>query len=277
MAGGGPLGDFLRARRQVTAAERVGPDDVAPRRRTPGLRHDEVARLAGVSTDYYMRLEQGSERDPSDQVLGALARVLQLDLAATRHLYELAHRRAGQMGRVIGSRGEPVGSQVLRFIERQDDVAALVVNRHWDVLAQNALGSALYEGMEYNDNLIRMAFLNPASRRFYRDWEQEASFKVAHLRAAVGTNRGDPSLYELVEQLSIGSDDFRRLWARHDVQDRTHGTIRIHRDDVGDIVLTFEIFAVCSASGQLLIVLQSEPGSPSERALARLGGLAAAT
>ncbi|GAA4574873.1 helix-turn-helix domain-containing protein [Planotetraspora kaengkrachanensis] len=277
MAGGGPLGDFLRARRQVTAADRVGPDDVAPRRRKPGLRHDEVARLAGVSTDYYMRLEQGSERDPSDQVLGALARVLQLDLAATRHLYELAHRRAGPMGRVIGSRGEPVGPQVLRFIERQDDVAALVVNRHWDVLAQNALGAALYEGLEYRDNLIRMTFLNPESRRFYRDWEQEASFKVAHLRAAVGTNRGDPTLYEMVEQLSLGSDDFRRLWARHDVQDRTHGTIRIHRDDVGDLVLTFEIFAVCSASGQLLIVLQSEPGSPSERALARLGGLAATT
>ena len=251
-------------------------DGVALRRRTPGLRHDEVARLAGVSTDYYVRLEEGRERNPSDQVLGALARVLQLDLEATRHLYELAHRRAGQSGKVIGSRGEPVGPQVLRFIERQNDVAAFVVNRHWDVLAQNPLNAAIHEGLEHNDNLLRMTFLNPASREFYLDWEKEASFKLAHLRAAVGANHDDPSLYKLVEELSLGSDDFRRLWARHEVRDRTHGSIRLHHHDVGDMAFVFEVYAVCSAPGQLLIVVQAEPGSPSEHALARLAGLAAA-
>jgi transcriptional regulator with XRE-family HTH domain len=251
-------------------------DGAALRRRTPGLRHDEVARLAGVSTDYYVRLEEGRERNPSDQVLGALARVLQLDLEATRHLYELAHRRAGQSGKVIGSRGEPVGPQVLRFIERQNDVAAFVVNRHWDVLAQNPLNAAIHEGLEHNDNLLRMTFLNPASREFYLDWEKEASFKLAHLRAAVGANHDDPSLYKLVEELSLGSDDFRRLWARHEVRDRTHGSIRLHHHDVGDMAFVFEVYAVCSAPGQLLIVVQAEPGSPSEHALARLAGLAAA-
>ncbi|MFD0734720.1 helix-turn-helix transcriptional regulator [Planotetraspora mira] len=276
MAGGGPLGEFLRARRQVTTVDQAGMDSVARRRRTTGLRHDEVARLAGVSTDYYVRLEQGRERDPSDQVLGSLARVLQLDLEATRHLYELAHRRASQLRKVIGSRGEPVGPEVLRFIERQHDVAAFVVNRRWDVLAQNPLNAALHEGLEHNGNLMRMTFLNPASREFYLDWEQEASFKVAHLRAAVGANHDDPSLYELVEELSLESDDFRRLWARHEVRGRTHGSIRLHRDDVGDMAFTFEVFAVCRTPGQLLAVLQAESGSPSEHALARLAGLAAA-
>ena len=207
------LGEFLRARREVTTPEQVGLLDVGPRR-TPGLRREEVAMLAGVSTDYYVRLEQGRERRPSDQVLTALARVLRLgpDAATTStnsHTPGRDRRTAGQM--------EQVSPELLRLMRGWSYTPAFVTGRWLDVLARNPLGSVLHDGLEYADNLLRLVFLDPAAREFYPDWEQVARVRVAHLRGVAGTDLDHPYLIELVGELSLESADFRRLWARHDV------------------------------------------------------------
>jgi transcriptional regulator with XRE-family HTH domain len=261
-----PLGEFLRARRQRTTIDQVGLPRVGDRRRTPGLRRDEVAMLAGVSIDYYTRLEQGRERHPSDQVLDALARVLRLDPEAGKHLHELARPRAYKR-RPSTDRVSP---DVLQLMDSWDHKPAFVVNRRLDVLAKNPPAVALVEGLNYSDNLMRMTFLDPASREFYLDWEKEARFKVALTRAAVGADGDDTYLLELVEELSLKSEDFRRLWACHDVRANTRASERMYHREVGEMTLRYEAFAINSAPGQELVVFQAEPGSPSERALARL-------
>jgi transcriptional regulator with XRE-family HTH domain len=244
------------------------------RRRTPGLRRDEVAMLAGVSVDYYIRLEQGRERHPSDQVLGALAQALRLDGEAIEHLHELAHPRPYK--RVPAERVEQVHPNLLRLMEGWDHVAAYVVNGRLDVLAGNRVATALYEGLEHNDNLLRLALLNPAAHEFYLDWEADTHSKIAHLRAAVGADRDDPFLRELIDELSRESEEFRRLWDRYDVRARTRTPVRFHHRDVGDVITSMEVLSVDSSPGQKLIVFQAEAGSPSEHALALLGRLARA-
>jgi transcriptional regulator with XRE-family HTH domain len=239
------------------------------RRRTPGLRRVEVAMLAGVSVDYYSRLEQGRECHPSDQVLRALARALSFDLDATEHLYELA--RGGPRKRRTAEEIDEVSPTVVRFVEGCDHVPAVVVNGRFDVLARNPLADALYNGLEHRDNLIRLAFLAPEAREFYLDWEQHSQVKVAHLRAAAGADLEDPALVELIEELGSASDDFRRMWARHEVRALTGSLIRVRHRDVGDLVLSYEMFTVESSRPHQIIVLAAEPGSPSEKALARLG------
>ncbi|MEO3812742.1 helix-turn-helix domain-containing protein [Sphaerisporangium sp. B11E5] len=263
------MGDFLRARRHLTAPEQVGLPLLRERRRTPGLRREEVATLAGVSTDYYVRLEQGRERNPSDQVLDALARVFQLGPEAAEYLHELARPRGPRCRAVPPPR---VDRNVVLLMKSWDRVAAYVVNQRLDVLARNAVADALYEGLEHNDNLLRLALLNPRARDFYVDWEKDTRHKIAHLRAVMGADQDDPMLAELVEQLSAGSDEFRRLWARHDVRHRVRAPVRFHHHAVGVLVTTMEVMSIDSAPGQKLVTFQAEPGSPSEHALARLGG-----
>ncbi|MEO3809083.1 helix-turn-helix transcriptional regulator [Sphaerisporangium sp. B11E5] len=259
------LGDFLRARREVTSPHSVGLID-AGRRRTPGLRREEIAMLAGVSTDYYIRLEQGRERRPSEQVLGALARALNLDGVATDHLFELAHPRPRRPAR----RAEPVGPGLLSILRGLDHTPAFVLGRWMDVLAANRMTRALYDGLDHNDNLLRLTFLNPESRGFYVDWEVAAGTKAALLRGLAGTDPDDPYLPELVDELCDRSDEFRRIWARHDVDVRGDEDKRFHHPLVGDITLTIERLFVGKHSGQQLVVFQAEPGSPSEHALGML-------
>jgi transcriptional regulator with XRE-family HTH domain len=266
------LGAFLRARRQVTTVDQAGLPQVGDRRRTPGLRRDEVAMLAGMSVDYYTRLEQGRERSPSDQVLDALAQVFQLDSEATKHLYHIARPMMCKRLNTAG-RAAQVSPNVLRFVEGCDHALAFVVNRRWDVLAENSPTAGLYAGLAYGDNLLRLQFLNPASREFYPDWEQEAWFKVAHLRAVTGPDCDDTSIRELVEELSAGSKEFRRIWARHDVQTKTNPSVRFQHRVVGGMTFQFELFDITSDPGQKLIVGQAEPGTPSELALAKLSTL----
>ncbi|SNT64019.1 Helix-turn-helix domain-containing protein [Streptosporangium subroseum] len=254
----------------------MSPDEVGlPRgvkhRRTPGLRRDEVAELASISTNYYMRLEQGRERCPSDQVLNALARVFHLDAEATEHLHELAHPRALRCG-VDGEDGK-VNSQVLQLMDRWDQMPVFVLNRRMDVLAQNSMSVAFLGGFEHTDNIMRMFFLSPTASRFWLDWEQEAHIMVAHLRAVVGAEHEDPSLLELVEELSEGSEDFRQMWVRHDVRARSLDTSRYRHPLVGDLILWHVSFSIDCAPGQRLFVAQPEPGSPSEEALAKLSAL----
>ncbi|GAA1263084.1 helix-turn-helix transcriptional regulator [Sphaerisporangium rubeum] len=267
------LGDFLRARRHLTAPEQVGLPPLSDRRRTPGLRREEVATLAGVSTDYYIRLEQGRERHPSDQVLDSLARVLQLGPEAAEYLHGLARPRAGPCTDSASGRVDP---NVVRLMERWDRVAAYVVNQRLDVLARNAVAEGLYGGLEHNGNLLRLALLNPRAREFYRDWEKDTCCKVAHLRAAVGIGPDDPERAALVQELSERSADFRRMWARHDVRSRGRDPVRFHHHTAGDLFTTMEVMTIDETSCQKLVTFQAEPGSPSEHALACLGATAAA-
>ncbi|MER5647783.1 helix-turn-helix transcriptional regulator [Streptosporangium sp. NPDC002524] len=269
MDGDNPLGEFLRARRQVTTADQVGLPSTP--RRTPGLRRDEVAMLAAVSTDYYIRLEQGRERNPSARVIEALARVFRLDAEATGHLHDLVRRRPCQGPAGCGDLLRP---DVRRFMEGCDHAVVFALNRRLDVLARNPLADALYRGLGDRDNALRLVFLNPAAREFYVNWEQQAHVLVAHFRAAGGVSRADPFVLELVEELSRESEDFRRIWARHDVRTRTHRSVSYRHGEVGELTLHNEVFRVGAADGQQLVVGQPEPRPASERAFGALGRLA---
>ncbi|MFC7387095.1 helix-turn-helix transcriptional regulator [Sphaerisporangium rhizosphaerae] len=267
------LGDFLRARREAKAVEEVGIRRVG-RRRTPGLRREEVAMLAGVSTDYYIRLEQGRERRPSEHVLEALARVLDLDSDATEHLFELARPRVRRR-QAAAARHEEASPHLVRLLHSWQATPAFVHGRYMDILAANPMADALYAGLGHRDNLMRMTFLDPAAREFFFDWEQTAYNKAAMLRAAAGTDPDDPFLPKLVEELSAHSDEFRRLWARHDVRSTGQEWKHFHHREVGELQLAYESFSVNSAPGQQLVILQAEPGSLSEHALSLLAGLVA--
>jgi transcriptional regulator with XRE-family HTH domain len=266
------LGGFLRARRAQLRPEATGLP-TSGRRRVPGLRREEVATLAGVSTDYYMRLEQGRERHPSQQVLEAVARALRLDDEAVAHLYRVATPTARRTRRA--PRVERVAPHLRRLLDTWSDTPALVLGHALDVLARNRLAGALYAGFTHPDNLLRMTFLDPAAHHFYRDWDRAAESSVATLRRAAGIDPEDPRLRELVGELSMKSADFRVLWARHDVRGKTREAKLFHHAEVGDLELHYEAFTVNSAPTQQLIVYQAEPGSTSADALALLGSLCA--
>ncbi|MFB6435515.1 helix-turn-helix domain-containing protein [Streptomyces sp. NPDC056411] len=267
-----PLGEYLRARRALLRPEEAGLP-AAGRRRVPGLRREEVALLTGVSTDYYIRLEQGRERHPSVQVVEALARALDLDGDAAEHLHRLV--RPVPARHRAHTRPERVGPALLRMMESWHRTPAVVLGRRLTVLAHNSLGRALFAGHTYSGDLMRLVFLDPDARAFYPDWERVAVAAVAGLRAATGADHEDPELVRTVGELSLKSQEFRRLWARHDIRSKTHETKRFQHPLVGELTLDYESLTVNSAPGQQLVVYQAAPGSPSEQALALLGSLAA--
>ena len=166
---------------------------------------------------------------------------------------------------------EIVSPSLLRLLRNWHNAPVLILGRWMDELATNRLAELLYQDLDHNDNLLRLVFLNPASREFYIDWDKAAYAKAAHLRYTAGTDPDDPYLPELVEELSAHSEDFRRLWARYDVRPKGNESKRFHHRHVGDITLSYESFTVNAAPGQQLLVFQAEPGSPSERALRLLG------
>ncbi|WP_204074794.1 helix-turn-helix domain-containing protein [Planotetraspora phitsanulokensis] len=262
------LGDFLRSRREATSLGDVGLPP-SGRRRTPGLRREELAMLAGMSTDYYIRLEQGRERNPSQQVLTALADALRLDADAADYMYELVHTRAWPPR--PETRGpEQVSPALLQLMAGWRDNPAFVIGRGLNVLAATPLTVLLYDRVDHKENCLKLVFFCPESRDLYLDWEEAAAYKVAELRAAVGRNPGDPDLVELVEELSAHSEDFRVLWARHDVRTRRNQVKQFYHRDVGPVTLHWDVFTVNSAPSQQLIVMGAEPDSTSERALAHL-------
>ncbi|MFI7002474.1 helix-turn-helix transcriptional regulator [Nocardia sp. NPDC050175] len=265
------LGAFLRARRELVRPEDFGMSG-GGQRRVAGLRREEVAMLAGMSADYYVRLEQGRDKHPSEQVVVALARVFALDEEGVAHLRELARpvvrrRRAPQ-------RPERVSPGLLALMEAWPNTPALVLGRHLDVLAANPLAVAVNACSVPGINQVRMMFLDPEARNVYPDWAIHAAETVASLRASAG-DLDDPRLTELVGELSLKSDDFRKLWARHDIRAKTAGTKRFLNPMVGELKLSYETFSVNGAPGQLLIAYHPEPGSESERALALLGSMVA--
>ena len=266
------IGEFLRDRRGRLQPEDVGLPDFG-RRRVPGLRREELATLAGVSADYYVRLEQGRERHPSEQVLDALARALQLDDDATAHLHELARPAARR--RRTPARPERVRPELQALLNAWSHVPALVVGRRMDVLAANPLASAIHGGFAKGHNLVRLVFLDPEARERYPDWDAIALDTVAALRASVGPDLDDARLTDLVGELSLKSAEFRRLWARADVRGKTHGVKRYVHPLVGELTLRYESFAVAGNPEQMLLVYHADVGSPSEQALALLSSMSA--
>ncbi|MEV7180313.1 helix-turn-helix transcriptional regulator [Kitasatospora sp. NPDC093679] len=258
------LGEYLRARRAQLAPDRAGVSAVG-HRRVPGLRREEVARLAGVSTDYYTRLEQGRERNPSPQLLQAVARALGLDGDAVEHLAGLAAPPAPQR-----RRAREGAVPALRQLVAALPTPALVVGRTLDVLALNPHAAALYRGFAQVDNLVRMTFLDKAARSFHQDWEAAARAAVSSLRSAAGRDRHDLRLAVLVGELSLHSHDFRVLWARHDVHSKSAGTKSLHHPEAGDLELAYETLTLNSDPDQRLVVYQAVPGSPSAERLALL-------
>ncbi|MFV2144100.1 helix-turn-helix transcriptional regulator [Isoptericola sp. G70] len=265
-----PLGDFLRGRRaRVTPREAGVP--VVGVRRVPGLRREEVAMLAGMSVDYYVRLEQGRERHPSAQVLDALSQVLQLDDDARLHLYRIAGL-APAPGRV--TLPEQIDAGLADLLDRWPDTPALVVGRAYDVLATNALAGALFDGFDDGVNLVLTVFLDPAARTFYPDWDEVASSTVAGFRLLHGAFPHDPRIREVLRTVTAQSTEFADRWARHDARGKGHGSKRFHHPDVGGLTLRMQTFDVPSSPGQQLVVYHAHDGS-SSAALRLLGSLAA--
>lgn len=267
----GGLGEHLAARRALIDPVTTGLALGSGRRRVPGLRREEVAVLAGVSVDYYRRLEQGRERRPSPGVLDALARVLELDEEGRAHLYRLAGAPLVQAEQPRQRASEPLRD----LLDAWPDQPAFVLGPALDVLTANALATALLTGFEPADNLVHMTFLDAHAAAFFLDLDRAQRSCVASLRRAEGTAPGDPRVAEVVGDLLDASPRFAALWARHDVHAKTTETKRFHHRAVGELTLTSQMFDVRGAPGQELVVWSAPPGSVSAASLAILGSLAA--
>jgi transcriptional regulator with XRE-family HTH domain len=266
----GALGEFLKTRRARIQPEDVGLEAFG-RRRVPGLRREELAQLAGVSFDYYVRLEQGRSGHPSEAVLDAIARALRLDDAERAHLFDLSR----PVRRRRPSPAERVRPEVRRLIGALHDLPAMVIGRRMDVLAWNQLAAALVidwgELPREQRNTARHFFLDEGARELYVDWEEDARATVAWLRMAAGRHPDDAGLAELIGELSMKSEDFRRLWPRHDVREKTHGTKRLRHPIVGELTIGYESLPLPGDGDQTLVLYMAEPGSKSETALRLLG------
>jgi transcriptional regulator with XRE-family HTH domain len=264
------LGEYLRARRELLRPEDVGLPERG-RRRVSGLRREELAMLAGISSDYYLRLEQGRDQNPSEQVLDAIARALQLDREATAYLRDLARP---VVRRRPARKVEKVGEGLRRLVMSWTDTPAFVQGRLQDVLVANPMAAALSPTYREGVNLLREVFLNPAVRAMHRlDWDKTVATTVGALRALTGPEVDDPALAELVGDLSVRSEEFRQLWARHDVGRRVSGKSLLIHPLVGELELSYEKLAVIGAEGQVLVVFHAEPGSSSAEALTLLRSL----
>ncbi|APH46001.1 transcriptional regulator [Microbacterium sp. 1.5R] len=265
------LGLHLSARRAA-----VSPSDAGIRwsgvRRVPGLRREEVSMLAGLSVDYYTRLEQGREKNPSTSILNALSRALDLTPDAREHLFRLAGASPAASS---ATAVEHVDPSLQRLMDAWPDTPAVVLGRRLDILALNPLAAALYSAFDDTRNLARMVFLDPAGATFFDDWERSAQASVANLRLALGYDVHDAATLALVEELRDGSPRFAALWEKNDARGKTHEAKVFVHPDVGRLTLEFNAFDVRGATGQQLIVYRAEPGSSSDHALRLLATIAA--
>jgi transcriptional regulator with XRE-family HTH domain len=270
---------FLTSRRARITPEEAGLPLYGGNRRVTGLRREEVAMLAGMSVDYYVRLERGNLSGASDSVIEALARALKLDDAETAHLFDLA-RAATSSPRVRRKRSpQTVRPSVQRVIDAITTAPAWVRNDRGDVLAANELGQALYLDLMAEQttppNSARFTFLNPKAQEFFADWERSADDIVAVLRSTAGKNPYDKDLTDLIGELSTRSEEFRTRWARHDVKYHRTGRKRLHHPIVGDLDLSFEALELPGDPGLRINVYTADPGTPSEDALKVLASWAA--
>ncbi|WP_421742989.1 helix-turn-helix transcriptional regulator [Cellulomonas sp.] len=276
--------EFLMSRRAKVTPEAAGVLG-GTHRRVPGLRRSEVAILAGVSVEYYAKLERGAIGGASASVLDSVARALQLDDTERAHLFDLARAADG-----IPSSGRPRRRAARSSTPRPSlqwtlsaitDGVAFVRDQRQDLLATNALGRAFYSPVIGDGgrvpNLARFQFLDPAARDFYPDWDLFAEMCVAIMRAEAGRDPHDKGLQDLVGELSTRSETFRRLWGTHDVRTHGAGTKRFHHPVVGDLTLAYEELAITAEPGQVLLVYTAEPGSPSAERLRLLASWAADT
>ncbi|WP_333741681.1 helix-turn-helix domain-containing protein [Streptomyces sp. IBSBF 2806] len=262
------LSEFLRTRRARLKPEDVGLPDFGRHRRVPGLRREELAQLAGVSVAYYTRLEQGNGRNVSAEVLDAIARALRLTDAEHAHLTHLAKPKHKKKQTARSPQARPALQQLL---DAMDAVPAYVIGRRSEILAWNRLAAALFgdwgELPAAERNWARLTFLRPDYHDLFVDWEQKAIDIVCVLRMEAGCYPDDPRLSALVGELSVKSDDFRRLWATHDVKEKSHGVKRIRHPLVGELSLNFEGFRLSDDSEQVMVTYHAEPGSASAEAL----------
>jgi transcriptional regulator with XRE-family HTH domain len=271
--------EFLTSRRARVTPERAGLPWYGENRRVPGLRREEVAMLAGVSVDYYTRLERGNVAGASETVLEALARALQLDEAERAHLFALAraaHTSAPRRRRRVQQRIRP---SVQQMLDAMATVPAFVRNDRLDLLAANRLGRALYShhfDSPYGPaNSARFTFLDPRAPDFYLDWETVGRDIVAVLHAAAGRDPYDRDLSDLVGELSTRSEAFRLLWAAHNVRRHDTGVKAVRHPLVGEVTFTYESMELVADPGMTMFVYTAEPGSRSEQALSLLASWAA--
>ena len=262
------LGDFLQSRRAKLTPEETGLPTFGGRRRVPGLRREELAQLAGVSADYYGRLEQGRLANVSDEVLNAVARALRLDEGERTHLHNLA--RPPKRPRPAGA----VRPGLRWLLANITGSVAYVLGKHMDIVAWNPLAQAMYGvDLAVHDNMARLIFLHESSRTLWTPWEAKANNTVGGLRMQAALHPGDPRLDALVAELSA-VPEFRELWAAHEVWTVPHGTMHLTHPVVGPLELAYQALPVPDAPEQTVITYTAEPGSPSEagmRALAADG------
>ena len=264
------ISEFLTSRRARITPVQAGLRAYGGRRRVTGLRREEVAMLAGISVEYYTQLERGNVRGVSEDVLEAVTRALQLDDIERTHLVNLT-RAAKQLPNRQRSRPLQVRPAVQRVLDTITDGVAFIRNPRSDFLTGNRLAYALYSDafatLDRPVSLPSFVFLDPRARVFYRRWEGLAAATVGSLRAEAARDPYDHDLTQLIGELSMRSDDFRRLWAVHDVTQYRSGTQFFHHELVGNLDLSYEAFDLAGDIAQTLVVYTAEPGSPSQAAL----------
>ena len=281
MDNGNEMRDFLVSRRARITPEQAGLPAYGGNRRVAGLRREEVALLAGVSIDYYTRLERGRAHGVSDSVLEGIARALHLDEAERAHLFDLARTAAAPAAPRAPRRTAPqqVRPSVRRILDSMTTTPAYVRNARLDILAANQLGAALFAPVLTSPaqpvNNARFLFLDPAAPEFYPDWERQAQDVVAMLRTEAGRSPHDKGLSNLIGELSTRSENFRTWWAAHNVRFHRTGIKRFHHPVVGDLTLTFEALDLAADSGLRISAYTAEPGTPSDDALKVLASWAA--
>ncbi|MGW6582545.1 helix-turn-helix domain-containing protein [Streptomyces globisporus] len=264
------LSEFLRTRRAKLQPQDVGLPDFGRHRRVPGLRREELAQLAGVSVAYYTRLEQGNGRNVSAEVLDAIARALRLTDAEHAHLTHLA-RPARLKKKRRPARVQRVRTGLLYLLDSMDGIPAYVTGARSDILAWNAMAAAVFGDWGAlppgERNWARLVFLSPAYRDLFVNWDSKASDMVSYLRLYAGCHPDDPELSALVGELSVKSDEFRRLWATHNVKEKGHGVKLVRHPLAGDLTLSYETLNLPDDEEQHLVTYHAEPGSESAQAL----------
>ncbi|MFD3479991.1 helix-turn-helix domain-containing protein [Streptomyces sp. NPDC058695] len=264
------LSEFLRTRRARLKPQDVGLPDFGRHRRVPGLRREELAQLAGVSVAYYTRLEQGNGRNVSAEVLDAIARALRLTDAEHAHLTHLAKPKQHKKTK-RSARPQQVRVALSQLLETLDGVPAYIGGPRSEILTWNRMAAALFgdwsELPPRERNWARLVFLNPAYRDLFLEWDSKASDMVSYLRLYAGCHPDDPELSALVGELSVKSEEFRRLWATHDVREKSHGVKQMRHPLVGDLALMYETLHLPDDEEQFLVMYHAEPGSPSADAL----------